>query len=217
MGAILAVHHAARHPDDVFALALYAPTLQLDGWGIPWYGRLFDLVHQKWFADLFQFAERDPWGIKDRRLRELVKTAITERRQLQGGHCRAAGRPDAGAALAGRGHEAAGWRRAPADARRAPARGRPRQPEQHEVPAEQPCRAGRDGRARRQLPHRHAGPAAPRRGGPDPRFRRTRPAVRRQTSPLSTRPPTSTAEASRRRGRVARDHCGGLAFATRSD
>jgi carboxylesterase len=76
MGAILAVHHAARHPDDVFALALYAPTLQLDGWGIPWYGRLFDLVHQKWFADLFQFAERDPWGIKDRRLRELVKTAI---------------------------------------------------------------------------------------------------------------------------------------------
>lgn len=76
MGAILAVHHAARHPDDVFALALYAPTLRLDGWGIPWYGRFFDLVHQKWFADLFQFAERDPWGIKDRRLRELVKTAI---------------------------------------------------------------------------------------------------------------------------------------------
>ncbi len=76
MGAILAIHHAARHPDDVFALALYAPTLQLDGWGIPWYGALFNLVHQKWFADFFQFAERDPWGIKDRRLRELVKTAI---------------------------------------------------------------------------------------------------------------------------------------------
>jgi len=76
MGAILAVHHAARHPKDVFALALYAPTLKLDGWGIPWYSRFFDLVHQKWFADFFQFAERDPWGIKDRRLRELVKRAI---------------------------------------------------------------------------------------------------------------------------------------------
>jgi carboxylesterase len=76
MGAILAVHHASHHSDDVFALALYAPTLQLDGWGIPWYSRLFDMVHHKWFADLFQFAERDPWGIKDRRLRELVKTAI---------------------------------------------------------------------------------------------------------------------------------------------
>jgi len=34
-------------------------------------------VKYKWFADLFAFAERDPWGIKDRRLRELVKTAIT--------------------------------------------------------------------------------------------------------------------------------------------
>ena len=77
MGAIMAVHHAARHPDDVFALALYAPTLWLDGWGIPWYSALFNLVKYKWFADLFAFAERDPWGIKDRRLRELVKTAIT--------------------------------------------------------------------------------------------------------------------------------------------
>lgn len=76
MGAILALHHASRHPDDVCALTLYAPTFELDGWGIPWYGVLFNLVHQRWFADLFTFAERDPWGIKDRRLRELVKTAI---------------------------------------------------------------------------------------------------------------------------------------------
>ena len=44
MGAIMAVHHAARHPDDVFALALYAPTLWLDGWGIPWYTSLFGLL-----------------------------------------------------------------------------------------------------------------------------------------------------------------------------
>jgi carboxylesterase len=76
MGAIMSVYHAARHPDDVFALALYAPMLTLDGWGVPWYSALFNLVHHKWFADLFHFAERDPWGIKDRRLRELVKTAI---------------------------------------------------------------------------------------------------------------------------------------------
>jgi carboxylesterase len=36
MGAILALHHAAQHPRDVSGLALYAPTLWLDGWGIPW-------------------------------------------------------------------------------------------------------------------------------------------------------------------------------------
>ena len=32
MGAILALHHAAQHPQDVSALALYAPSLWLDGW-----------------------------------------------------------------------------------------------------------------------------------------------------------------------------------------
>ena len=76
MGAVLAVHHAARYPREVSALALYAPTLWLDGWGIPWYGRAVQLVTQKWCADLFRFAERDPWGIKDLRMRALVEQAI---------------------------------------------------------------------------------------------------------------------------------------------
>jgi carboxylesterase len=76
MGAILAIHHAARHPNSVSALALYAPTLWLDGWGVPWYAALFKLVKMKWFADYFNFAERDPWGIKDPRLRALVEQAI---------------------------------------------------------------------------------------------------------------------------------------------
>src|SRR5262245_9428273 len=76
MGAILAIHHAARHPNSVSALALYAPTLWLDGWGVPWYANLFKLVKMKWCADLFAFAERHPWGIKDQRLRALVEQAI---------------------------------------------------------------------------------------------------------------------------------------------
>jgi carboxylesterase len=76
MGAILAIHHAARQPSSVSALTLYAPTLWLDGWGVPWYATLFSLVKMKWFADYFAFAERDPWGIKDQRLRALVEQAI---------------------------------------------------------------------------------------------------------------------------------------------
>jgi len=77
MGAILAIHHAARYPREVAAVGLYAPTLWLDGWGIPWYSALFRLITQKWCADLVNFAERDPWGIKDPRLRTLVEQAIT--------------------------------------------------------------------------------------------------------------------------------------------
>jgi carboxylesterase len=76
MGAILALHHAARYPSDVSALALYAPSLWLDGWGIPWYCHLFKLITQKWLARMFPFAERDPWGIKDPRIRALVERAI---------------------------------------------------------------------------------------------------------------------------------------------
>ena len=77
MGAILALHHAAQHPHDVSALALYAPSLWLDGWGIPWYGHFFKVVTQKWLANMFPFAERDPWGIKDQRIRALVEQAIS--------------------------------------------------------------------------------------------------------------------------------------------
>ena len=76
MGAILALHHAVQYSDDVSALALYAPSLWLDGWGIPWYSSLFRLITQRWFAQMFPFAERDPWGIKDPRLRALVEQAI---------------------------------------------------------------------------------------------------------------------------------------------
>jgi carboxylesterase len=76
MGAMLALHHAAQHPRDVSALALYAPSLWLDGRVIPWYCHFFKCVTQKWLANLFPFAERDPWGIKDPRIGAFVEQAI---------------------------------------------------------------------------------------------------------------------------------------------
>jgi carboxylesterase len=76
MGAVLALMLAARRKSDVQGCALYAPTLRLDGWGVPWHARLFGLVHQKWLANRFDFAEREPYGIKDPRVRALVSAAI---------------------------------------------------------------------------------------------------------------------------------------------
>ena len=76
MGAVLALMLAARRKADVQGCALYAPTLRLDGWGVPWYARLFGLVQQKWVANRFDFAEREPYGIKDPRVRALVSAAI---------------------------------------------------------------------------------------------------------------------------------------------
>jgi carboxylesterase len=70
-GAVLALLLAARHPDKVQGLTLFAPTLWLDGWSVPWYARLFKLVGFKALANLFTFPDREPHGIKDDRIRDF--------------------------------------------------------------------------------------------------------------------------------------------------
>ena len=84
-GAILALHSAAQHPKDVHGTVLFAPTLWLDGWGVPWYSRLFAVVTRRWLADLFWFSEREPFGIKDKRVRALVTAAIQSGDSSQAG------------------------------------------------------------------------------------------------------------------------------------
>jgi carboxylesterase len=76
MGAIVALHLAARRPDDVQALTLFAPTLWLNGWAVPWYTDLFRLVQQDWCADLFEFTRPHPYGIKDDRIRAFLVGAM---------------------------------------------------------------------------------------------------------------------------------------------
>jgi carboxylesterase len=76
MGAVLALHLAAERPEEVHGAALFAPTLKLDGWGVPWYSVLFNLVRHRRTADLVTFSERQPYGIKDPRVRALVMAAI---------------------------------------------------------------------------------------------------------------------------------------------
>ena len=39
MGGILALRLAQRRPEGVHGLLLFAPTLKLDGWSMPWYSR----------------------------------------------------------------------------------------------------------------------------------------------------------------------------------
>ncbi len=75
-GAILALHLAARRPQHVQGVACLAPTLWLNGWGVPWYARLFRLVHDKFVANMINFTECEPYGIKDKRMREMVVAAL---------------------------------------------------------------------------------------------------------------------------------------------
>jgi carboxylesterase len=75
-GALLALMLAARRPADVQATALMAPTLWLNGWLIPWYARLFRLVFSKRVANLIDFPDLYPHGIKDERIREFIRNAL---------------------------------------------------------------------------------------------------------------------------------------------
>jgi carboxylesterase len=75
-GAVLALLLAARHPSEVQGTALLAPTLWLNGWHIPWYARLFHLVFSTRVANLIDFPDHAPHGIKDERIREFIRSAL---------------------------------------------------------------------------------------------------------------------------------------------
>ena len=76
MGAILGLHLAARQPDKVQGVALFSPTLWINGWAMPWYMKLFNLVHSRRFAKLMTFPDAESLGIKCPRVRQFVKAAL---------------------------------------------------------------------------------------------------------------------------------------------
>jgi carboxylesterase len=75
-GAVLALMLASRHPETVAGLALYSPTLWLNGRRVPWYAKLFRLIPNRKLASLFRFPAPPDFGIKDERLRTLIKTTL---------------------------------------------------------------------------------------------------------------------------------------------
>jgi carboxylesterase len=75
-GAVIALLLAARHPDKVQSLALYTPTLWLNGFRIPWYAKLFRIVTFRAFAGLFDFPAPHKFGIKCPRIREFLNAAM---------------------------------------------------------------------------------------------------------------------------------------------
>jgi len=71
-GSMLALRLAAERPDRVAGLMLFAPTMWPNGWAVPKALHLFKLVRDTWFARLFHFRQRAPYGIKDERIRNFV-------------------------------------------------------------------------------------------------------------------------------------------------
>ena len=76
MGGILAIHLARNRPESVHGLLLFAPTLRLDGWSMPWYSRALHYVRPLPIRFEFDLAEREPYGLKDERVRALVVSSM---------------------------------------------------------------------------------------------------------------------------------------------
>ena len=75
-GATLALRLASHRQDDAAGLLLFAPTLSVNGWAIPWTLKFFHLVSDKWTARLFRFRTPAPYGIKDERVRNFALDAM---------------------------------------------------------------------------------------------------------------------------------------------
>ena len=71
-GSMLALKLAAERPGDVAGNLIFSPTFWPNGWAIPWYFGFYRIVLESWFARLFKFRHREPYGIKDDRLRNFV-------------------------------------------------------------------------------------------------------------------------------------------------
>ena len=72
MGGLLAMHLAHNRPGEVHGLALYAPTLWMNGWSMPWYARILRYIRPTPLKVDFNLPEHAPYGIKDERIRSFV-------------------------------------------------------------------------------------------------------------------------------------------------
>ncbi|MBS0267902.1 MAG: alpha/beta fold hydrolase [Proteobacteria bacterium] len=77
LGSLIGLHLAANNRDKVQGVALFSPTLWINGWAMPWYTKLFSLVRSRWIANLMLFPDAASLGIKCPRVRDFVRAALT--------------------------------------------------------------------------------------------------------------------------------------------
>jgi carboxylesterase len=77
MGAVVSLYLAAMHPEKVQAVSLYSPALWLSGHRVPWYVPLFRIITIKAVANLFKFPVPGHVGIKDQRIRDFIRKALS--------------------------------------------------------------------------------------------------------------------------------------------
>ena len=75
-GAMLATALALARPQRVQGLVLLSPLLAYDGWGLPWWYRLRRIAYVLHIESLFAMREREPFGLKNEKMRLWVRQQL---------------------------------------------------------------------------------------------------------------------------------------------
>lgn len=87
-GGILAAALALEVPERVAGLVLMSPSFDFDGWGLSPIRHLRHLGYWTGLDRFFSMAEREPYGVKNERMRAWVARELTERTQSAAGPAR---------------------------------------------------------------------------------------------------------------------------------
>lgn len=79
MGAVLAQHVAFDLKEKISGVVSMSTTLRYDGWNIPWYSFLLALNYYTPARYLYSYPEREPFGIKNERLRRFVVKGMQDK------------------------------------------------------------------------------------------------------------------------------------------
>lgn len=85
-GALLALHLAYNRPNEVHGLTLFAPSIILNGWSMPWYMPWLHYIRPGPLRIDFDLAEREPFGLKDERVRAMVVSNMRDESGKEHGH-----------------------------------------------------------------------------------------------------------------------------------
>jgi carboxylesterase len=88
MGGILAAALALQAPERVAGLVLMSPSFVFDGWGVSPIRHLRHIGYWTGLDRFFSVAEREPYGVKNARIREWIARELHERHASAAGPAR---------------------------------------------------------------------------------------------------------------------------------
>jgi carboxylesterase len=88
MGGVLGAALALQAPERIAGLVLMSPSFEFDGWGLSPIRHLRHIGYWSGLDRYFSVAEREPYGVKNARIREWIARELHERKHSAAGPAR---------------------------------------------------------------------------------------------------------------------------------